>query len=151
MAMSMVGGPVVAVARQVAGVAVPMTFLKFSRNAEREADLLGLEYQYAAGYDPVALVDVFERVQTTQKKKGFLAKSFETHPMKEERVKQAQNVIETLLPARADYVVSTSAFQEMKNRVAELTHRVELRHGVPGLVLHRDTRPAPEPQPQAEP
>ncbi len=149
MAMGVVGGPAVAIARQVAGIAVPMTFLKFSRNAEREADVLGLEYQYAAGYDPVALIDLFERVQASEKKKkGFLAKSFETHPMKEERVRRAQSVIETLLPPRAEYVVSTNSFQEMKGRVAELTRRTGSGRGIPGLILRRDRTSNSDPQPE---
>src|SRR5579859_7769189 len=62
-----VGGPVGAAIRQVSGVVVPMSFLKFSRDAEREADFLGLEYQYASGYDPTAFVDFFERLEAQEK------------------------------------------------------------------------------------
>ena len=59
LALTAVGGPAGVIIHQVADIAVPMTFLKFGRNEEREADLLGLEYQYAAGYDPLAFVNFF--------------------------------------------------------------------------------------------
>ncbi len=57
-----VGGPVAYAVAEVAGLAVPLGFLKFSRDAEREADLLGLEYDYASGYDPQAFVEFFEKL-----------------------------------------------------------------------------------------
>ena len=63
-----------------------MSTLKFGRDAEREADLLGLEYAYAAGYDPVAFVNFFERLQVNHKKPNFMAKAFATHPMNEDRI-----------------------------------------------------------------
>ena len=117
--MVFVGGPAGMILRQVAGVAVPMTFLKFSRDAEREADLLGLEYQYSAGYDPAALVNFFEKLDAKQKKQNFVAKAFATHPMNHDRIKRAQKEIETMLPARDEYVVSTSEFDEVKARLAQ--------------------------------
>ena len=52
-----IGGPVAFAISEVAGLAVPLGFLKFSRDAEREADLLGLQYDYASGYDPEAFVE----------------------------------------------------------------------------------------------
>lgn len=139
-ALGMFGGPAVAIIRQVANFAVPMTFLKFGRNAEREADLLGLQYQYAAGYDPNAMVQFFERMQAQQKKLGFLARSFLTHPMKEERVKRAQEEIARMLPPRAQYIISTSTFEEIRARVERLNGAIRLnRHDrPPELVLRRD-------------
>lgn len=117
--MVFVGGPAGMIVRQVAGIAVPMTFLKFSRDAEKEADLLGLEYQYAAGYDPAALVNFFEKLEVKDKKHGFIAKAFATHPMNHDRIKRAQQEIETMLPPRDEYVVSTSEFDEVKARLAQ--------------------------------
>ena len=118
-----VGGPVVIAAQQISQIAVPMTFLKFSRDAEREADLLGLEYQYASGYDPAAFVQFFEKLKSTekqQKKAGFFSKAFATHPMTDDRVHQAQKEIQEFLPAREEYLVDTSEFQEMKMRLASI-------------------------------
>ena len=114
-----VGGPAGYAVRQVAGLAVPLSFLKFSRNAEREADLLGLEYEYASGYDPQAFVQFFEKLQLKEKQKhGFLAKTFSTHPMTEDRVKAAQEEISKYLPDRPQYILTTSEFDEVKARLA---------------------------------
>lgn len=118
--MVFVGGPAGMILRQVAGLAVPMTFLKFSRDAEREADLLGIEYEYSAGYDPAALVDFFEKLEANAKKQNVIAKAFATHPMNKDRIRRAQKEINTMLPARDQYIVTTSEFEEIKARVASL-------------------------------
>lgn len=139
------GGPAVMAVRQVMGVAVPMGFLKFSRDAEREADMLGLQYEYASGYDPQEFVKLFEKLRTEEKqKKNFLAKAFATHPMTDERIKRAQKEIEQYLPNRDDYVIDTSEFQEVRARLAELTARqqIDMGHMVP--VLHRRGPALPE-------
>lgn len=117
-----VGGPAGMVVHNVVQIAVPMTFLKLSRNAEREADLLGIEYEYAAGYDPAAMVNFFEKLQTKDKKKpNFVVRAFQSHPMTDDRLKRAQMTIAELLPARDEYMVSTSEFDTMKARLASLT------------------------------
>ena len=105
------------------GVVTPMLFMKFGRDAEREADLLGLEYEYAAGYDPQAFIQFFEKLQTKEEQKqNLVAKAFATHPPTEDRIRRAQKEISSLLPDKAEYVVDTSEFQEVKARVANLTH-----------------------------
>jgi beta-barrel assembly-enhancing protease len=116
------GGPAGYAVRQVAGLAVPMSFLKFSRDAEREADLLGLEYEYAAGYDPQAFVQFFEKLGLREKDKhNVLAKAFATHPMNGDRIKRAQQAIASMLPGKEQYVVNTSQFEEIKIRMARAT------------------------------
>ena len=117
-----VGGPVGYGVQQALSVAGPLTFLKFKRNAEREADFLGLQYTYHAGYDPVALVDFLERLKDKDKE-GRLAKVFSTHPMTKDRIKRAQKGIAEVLPPREEYVVSTSRFDQLK---AYLLGRQEL-------------------------
>lgn len=129
--MVFVGGPAGMIVRQVAGIAVPMTFMKFSRDAEREADLLGLEYEYAAGYDPAALLDFFERIEARGKKASFIAKAFATHPMNKERIRRAQKEIDTLLPSRDRYILTTSEFMEMKARLASLMTKRTVLPGLP--------------------
>jgi len=111
--------------RQGAGLAIPLTFLTFSRGFEAEADRLGLQYMYATGYDPTAFVDFFEKIQTLEKKKpGTMSKVFGTHPLTDERIKDAQKNIQEMLKARPEYVVSTSEFNDVKNRLLALnTHR----------------------------
>ncbi len=116
-----VGGPIAYAISEVASIAVPMTFLKFSRDAEREADLLGLEYDYAAGYDPQAFVQFFEKLNVDGKKKhGRLAKAFATHPMNADRIQAAQEEIRKYLPDRPEYVVNTSEFDDVKARLLSL-------------------------------
>ena len=104
--------------RQAAGMGIPMTFLSFSRAFEGEADLLGLEYMYKAGYDPTASIDIFERIEALQKTKpGLVAKIFSSHPMTLDRIRDAQKNINEILPNKPEYVVNTSEFNEMRGRV----------------------------------
>jgi len=111
-------------ARQVAGLLVPMGFMKFSRNAEREADLLGMEYMYASGYDPGAFLEFFEKLDSRVKeKKSFLAKAFSTHPMTGDRIRDAQKTIDRYLPEREQYVVTTSEFEQVRARLMALESR----------------------------
>ena len=104
--------------RQAAGVGIPMTFLSFSRAFEGEADLLGLEYMYKAGYDPTASIDIFERIEALQKTKpGMVAKIFSSHPMTLDRIREAQKNINEILPSKPEYVVNTSEYNEMRGRM----------------------------------
>jgi len=110
--------------QQAAGLAVPLTFLKFSRDFEREADVLGLQYMYAAGYDPTAFVDFFEKLQAEEKKKpGTLSDVFRSHPPTEDRIKEAQKNIQNWLPARSEYVVTTSEFSAVRERLESIHNR----------------------------
>ncbi|MBL8178752.1 MAG: M48 family metalloprotease [Bryobacterales bacterium] len=110
--------------RQAASVLVPLGFLSFSRGFEEEADLLGLQYLYKTGYDPTAFVDFFEKLQSMEKKKpGTMAKVFSTHPLTEDRIKNSQKNIEDILKAKPEYVVTTSEFDSVKNRLAMLHNR----------------------------
>ena len=111
--------------RQGAGLAIPMGFLNFSRGFEREADYLGLQYLYKTGYDPTSFVDFFEKIQSMEKKKpGTVSKVFSTHPMTDDRIKAAQDEIQKILVAKPEYVVNTSEFNDVRNRLAMLhNHR----------------------------
>ena len=112
------GGPVGYAIQQAMGIAVPLAFLKFSRNAEREADFLGLQYTYKAGYDPVAMIDFLERLK--QKEKKRIAAIFSSHPMSKDRIQRAEKAIAKVLPAREEYVVTTSSFERIQKRLLEL-------------------------------
>jgi len=110
--------------RQGAGLAIPLGFLTFSRGFESEADMLGLEYMYKAGYDPTSFVDFFEKIQTLEKKKpGTLSKVFSTHPMTDDRIKSAQKNISEILKSKPEYVLNTSEFNDVKGRLSMLHNR----------------------------
>ena len=110
--------------RQGMGLAIPMGFLSFSRGFEAEADMLGLQYIYKAGYDPTAFVDFFEKVQSQEKRKpGTMSKVFSSHPMTDDRIKSAQANIQELLKAKPEYVVSTSEFNDVKARLLAMHGR----------------------------
>src|SRR6202790_1835849 len=109
---------------EAAGLGLPLTFMKFQRNFEAEADYLGLQYMYKTGYDPQAFISFFEKVQAKEKKKpGTLAKAFASHPQTPDRIEKSQQEIATILPARAQYVVSTSEFDDVKSRLATIENR----------------------------
>ena len=102
-------------------LAIPLTFLKFSRDAEREADFLGIQYMYKAGYDPNSYVTFFERIQADEKRRpGTIPKVFSTHPPTPERIENTQKEIARILPARQEYIVTTSEFDTVKGRLRNI-------------------------------
>lgn len=128
-----VGGGIGYAVRSAVGIGLPMGFLAFSRNFESEADYLGLQYMYKAGYDPNSFVQFFEKLQAREKKKpGTLAKAFSTHPQTPDRISKSQDEIARILPAKAQYVVTTSEFADVKTRLAGLENRRKLVDDKPG-------------------
>src|SRR5438552_2432552 len=102
-------------------LAIPLTFLKFSRDAEREADFLGLQYMYKAGYDPNSYVTFFERIQADEKRRpGTIPKVFSTHPPTPDRIENTQKEIARILPAKQEYLVTTSEFDTVKARLRNI-------------------------------
>ncbi len=134
--IAMVAGPAGMGVADASGLAGPLSVKKFSRDAEYEADLLGIEYAYAAGYDPQALLDALEKLHAIEvhrneelaKIPGYhlaskvpfhsaIAKGFANYPLTEERIGRLQAEIITFLPDRKDYVIDTNEFQEIKARL----------------------------------
>jgi beta-barrel assembly-enhancing protease len=112
---------------EAAGLAVPMTFLKFSRDFEAQADYLGVQYMYRAGYDPQAFIAFFEKVQALEKRKpGMVAKAFSDHPQTPDRIQHSQEEIAKILPARDEYTVTTSEFDDIKARLARIENKRRL-------------------------
>ena len=121
------GGPAGYTIRQAASLMLPMEMLRFNRKAEREADFLGLQYLYKAGYDPTSFVSFFEKVKSQERRKsGFFAKAFSTHPVTEDRIRKAQQQIEQKLPAREEYALSSSQFERIKARLEVLENSRKL-------------------------
>jgi len=122
-----VGGGIGYAGYEAAGIGGMFGILKFSRNFEAEADYLGIEYMYRSGYDPSAFVSFFEKVQAMEKKKpGTLAKAFDTHPQNADRIQKSQDEIRKILPAKQQYVVTTSEFDEVKGRLAAIENKHKL-------------------------
>ena len=134
--IAMVAGPAGMGVADAGGLAGPLSVKKFSRDAEYEADLLGIEYAYAAGYDPQGLLDALEKLHAieVQRKEEMakiagahlaskipfhsgIAKGFSNYPLTEERIGRLQAEISTFLPERNDYVIDTNQFQEIKARL----------------------------------
>jgi len=108
-------------------LAIPVTFLHFSREFEAQADYLGVQYMYRAGYDPQAFVSFFEKIQALEKRKpGSLSKAFSDHPQTPDRIEDTQTEIAQILPAKDEYLVTTSEFDDVKARLARLTSKRRL-------------------------
>jgi predicted Zn-dependent protease len=135
-----VGGGIGYAARQAAGIGLPLTFLKFSRGFEAEADYFGLQYMYHAGYDPNAFVTIFEKLQALDKKKpGALSKAFSTHPQTPDRIQKSQEEIAKVLPARDQYIETTSEFNDVKARLASIENRHKVDDNNPNKPTLRRT------------
>ena len=108
--------------QNTAGLGLLAMFMHFSRAAESEADKLGVQYMYAAGYDPNAMATMFEKLAAQNKKKpGFIAKAFATHPQSVDRL-EASKALVSRFPEREEYVLSTSEFQRVKARLFRLSN-----------------------------
>jgi predicted Zn-dependent protease len=108
--------------QNTAGIGLLGIFMKFSRSAEEEADKLGVQYMYAAGYDPGAMATMFEKLEAKNKKKpGFIARAFSTHPAPPDR-RASSLALAARFPEHEEYVISSSEFQRVKSRLLRLSN-----------------------------
>jgi beta-barrel assembly-enhancing protease len=116
------GGIAGSVLQNTAGLTQALAFSKFSRNAEVEADKLGVQYLYAAGYDPLAMSTMFEKLASQNKKKpGTISKLFSSHPPSMERRDDSLELV-ARFPEKEEYVISTSEFQQVKAHLMKITN-----------------------------
>ncbi len=116
------GGMAGYVLYQGLNIAIPLGFLKFSRGAEEEADMLAIQYLWATGYDPNAMASFFEKLQTKEKKKpGTISKLFSTHPVVDDRIDKVKTLL-TRFPDRSEYTINTSDFTKVKGRLVAITN-----------------------------
>ncbi len=102
-------------------VLLPAGLLAEQRAYEREADMLGLQYLYKTGYDPLGMVEIFERIfSLDDRKQGRAGRVFSTHPDGDERLVAVQKNIESQLAEQPQYVVTTSDFNKMQVRLSAL-------------------------------
>ena len=137
---------------QGGGFAALLGFMKFSRGAEEEADKLGVQYMYAAGYDPTAMSTMFEKLEAKNKKKpGTISKLFATHPAPADR-RAAALALAARFPEREEYVISTSEFQRVKSRLLRLSNArasssgalPSAEEGAPGRPTLKRRQPTPD-------
>jgi predicted Zn-dependent protease len=118
-----VGGVPGLILQNAANVLVPLSFLRFSRGAEEEADRLGLQYMWAAGYDPTQMLSFFEKLKAREKKNpGTIEKIFSTHPTTGTRLDKARTLL-ARFPDRDEYMVTTSEFNAIKEKIMALTNQ----------------------------
>ncbi len=136
------GGGIGQLIYQGGGFASLLGFMKFTRGAEEEADKLGVQYMYAAGYDPTAMATMFEKLESKNKKKpGFISKLFATHPAPPER-RAASLALAARFPEREEYVISSSEFQRVKSRLLRLSNaRATTAGALPGAEEGAPDRP----------
>jgi len=126
--------------QNTAGIGLLGIFMKFSRSAEEEADRLGVQYMYAAGYDPGAMATMFEKLEAKNKKKpGFISRAFATHPAPPDR-RAAALALAARFPEHEEYVISSSEFQRVKSRLLRLSNA---RASTSGAIAPGDEGGAP--------
>jgi beta-barrel assembly-enhancing protease len=170
--LAMLTGPFGMILQETGSVAGPLSVKKFDREAEYEADLLGIEYAYSAGYDPEALLAALEKLRAMEiERSGAFAKvpgyhlamkvpfhdkiahAFSSFPLTQDRIRRLQSEITIFLPDRKEYIVDTDEFQEIRERLFSLRAPLHLRHhgedgGNPNApVLRRTQQDDPEPTP----
>ena len=139
--------------QNTAGIGLLGIFMKFSRGAEEEADKLGVQYMYAAGYDPGAMATMFEKLEAKNKKKpGFISRAFATHPAPPDRRASAL-ALASRFPEHEEYVISSSEFQRVKNRLLRLSNaraattgalQAAGEDGAPGRPTLKRRQPTPD-------
>jgi predicted Zn-dependent protease len=130
--LMMIGGPIGYAGYEALTIATPLTYFKFSRHFESEADFLGIQYMYKAGYDPQALTAFFEKIKSLERtKESKVVKAFQTHPQTPDRIEKTQAEIETLLPPQLEYKVDTSEFEDAKAHLESLENQGRMRSQSP--------------------
>ena len=115
---SVLGGWGGVLARQGIRAGMPAAIMKFSRANEAEADYLGVQYMYAAGYDPNGAVSIFEKLESLERQNpGSLSRIFASHPTDAARIDKTQEEIDKILPSKPEYVVTTSEYHDIRERV----------------------------------
>ncbi|MDX1978840.1 MAG: M48 family metalloprotease [Bryobacteraceae bacterium] len=105
------------------GLLLSLDILGVSRDFEREADQLGIQYTWNAGYDPSGFIRFFDLMAT---KEGYVngLSWFRTHPPFYERMVDAQRELH-YLPKKDNLIVRSTQFDRMKQELAKVTKRAK--------------------------
>ncbi len=116
------GGIASTVLQNAGGITQALAFFKFSRQSEGEADRLGVQYLYSAGYDPNGMSTMFEKLASQNRKKpGKLARMFSSHPQSVDRRDESVALV-ARFPEKEEYLISTSEFNRVKNYLMKITN-----------------------------
>ena len=124
------------------GMVLNLKLLGVSREYELQADQLGIQYAWNAGYDPTGFIRFFDKMAT---KEGYVNGIgwFYDHPPFYQRMVDAEREID-FLPKRPEYVVQTSAFLQMKKELAPVVAKAKVTAaGRPSLIPHEKGCSAP--------
>ena len=86
-----------------------------SRRSVEEADFLGLQYLYKAGYDPQAAVTLLQQIEARSLSARKSSDTFQTHPTLSERIRKMESN-QRFLPPRNDHILTTQEFDEVHGR-----------------------------------
>ncbi|MGH9414536.1 MAG: M48 family metallopeptidase [Terriglobales bacterium] len=130
-------------AEVAASAIVPLQMQRFSRGDEEEADWLGTQYLWKAGYDPYGLPRAFELIEAEEKQKpSLISRMYASHPATSSRIAITEREIQTILPPRPSYVVTTSDFNRIQARLrALIKSKVETGVTIPGGIPHPVSKP----------
>jgi Zn-dependent protease with chaperone function len=113
------GGSVASIVAQAgAGIGAAAFFNRYSRDAERQADLMGAQILYDAGWDPTGMPEFFEKLEAQGGSRGpeFLS----SHPNPGNRAQSVAEEIGRLGPVRAQFRDNFSDFRRVRSRLAEV-------------------------------
>jgi hypothetical protein len=119
------------------GLVLNLNLLGVSREYEMEADQLGIQYSWNAGYDPSGFIRFFDKIATSE---GYVngASWFRTHPPFYQRMVDTRREI-MFLQAKPDVIVQTSAFEQMKQQLAPIAAAANKEEmGKPSLQITRE-------------
>jgi predicted Zn-dependent protease len=107
------------------GLGINLGLLGVTRESEKEADQLGIQYLWNSGYDPNSFVSFFEKLQDKEKSKpGRLSGWFRTHPYTLDRIAASLDE-QRYLPEKENYMVNTSEFDRVKSRLLAIDNAMK--------------------------
>jgi hypothetical protein len=123
-------------------------FMKFSREAERQADHLGARMLYDAQFQPQAMISFFDKLAGLEKTQpNTVQKFFSSHPSPVERAHNVSDFI-AKLPATSEQATDSADFRDVKKRLAALP-RPEVEAAKAAAAIAAAAQPPAEPVAEA--